>query len=164
MKSRPSAEQIRNIIDYNPDTGEFRWKNRLSNGREAGSIAGCLNTLGYWQMCILGHKCYGHRVAWMYVNGEWPGQEIDHIDGNPANNRISNLRLASRSTNIQNVTKIVKKTQSGIVGVHLTKNGKFSSKVMLNYKSINLGVFDTAEEAHTAYVAAKREIHEGNTL
>jgi hypothetical protein len=161
--SKITADKIREVLDYNPDSGEFKWKKRLSQGTQAGTVAGCLNTMGYWQIGVLAEKHYGHRLGWLHYYGEWPQSEVDHIDGNPANNRINNLRLAGRSTNMQNLTRVNKKTQSGILGVHVTKQG-FSSKIMINYKSIHLGNFKTAEEAHAAYVAAKRELHEGNTL
>lgn len=163
MKQKLTAEELRSIMSYDPMSGEFRWKKRLSQGTRAGEVAGCLNTLGYWQVGIRRHRYYGHRLAWLHFYGEWPPTEVDHIDGNPANNRIGNLRLASHSTNMQNLTRVSKKTQSGILGVHVTKQG-FSSKIMVNYKSVHLGNFKTAEEAHAAYVAAKRELHEGNTL
>lgn len=163
MKTSITADELRTVIEYNEESGEFRWRARLSQGTQVGQIAGCLNTIGYWQIGIRRVRYLGHRLAWLYVYGVWPLGEIDHIDGDRGNNRIANLRVTNRSVNMQNVTRTNKKTQTGLLGAHVDKNG-FSSKIMLDGMSMHLGNFKTAQEAHEAYVRAKRKIHEGNTL
>jgi hypothetical protein len=162
-KSKITPDKIREVLDYNPESGEFRWKKRLSQGTQAGERAGGFNVMGYWQIGILAERHYGHRLAWLHFYGEWPGGEVDHRNGVRSDNRIDNLRILTHAKNAQNVTNIAKKSKTGVLGVHLDKK-KFSSKIMIDRKSIHLGSFNTIEEAHAAYLAAKRKLHEGNTL
>lgn len=164
MKQKITAEELREILEYSPDTGDFRWKVRLSQGTRVGDIAGAVGTTGYLLIGIRRNRYYGHRLAWLYVHGQWPHGEIDHRDGDRANNRISNLRITDRSVNMQNVTRVDKNSRSGLLGVHIGKSGRISSRIMLRRKTINLGNFDSPEDAHEAYLQAKRKIHEGNTL
>lgn len=161
-----TAERLRELLDYDPETGVFRWKVRTSNRIKVGDVAGCARiNREYVKIKIVGHKIgfYAHRLAWLYVYGEWPSGDVDHINGKKGDNSISNLRLADRSKNMQNLKIANKNSRTGLLGVHIDKK-KFGASITLNYKRIYIGNFDTAEEAHQAYLEAKRRLHEGNTL
>lgn len=124
-------------------------------------VAGHLGKQGYLQICINRKLMQAHRLAWLYMHGELPKNIIDHIDGNKANNRILNLRDIDRKGNSQN-TKKAKSTNkaSGLLGVSKNKKlNKFTARITVSYKSIFLGLFDTPELAHDAYVKAKRRLH-----
>src|SRR5687768_4110898 len=107
-----TAERLRELLDYDPDTGVFRWKtrpvraeylrtDRAWNSRFAGRPAGTL-VKGYVCILIYRRSYRAHRLAWLYVHGEWPRNELDHEHGNRADNRIEKLRSATRGQNMQN--------------------------------------------------------------
>jgi hypothetical protein len=159
-KSLPPIARIRELLDYNPATGEFRWN--ASQGRAyAGSIAGSLDSQGYLQIGIDQRRLKAHRLAWLLVNSVDPGDlRIDHINGNPSDNRISNLRLATQSQNLCNRGKQRNNT-SGYKGVSWEKaSQKWQAHIKRNGRQVNLGRFDTPDEAHAAYVAAAEKLHE----
>lgn len=110
-----NASRLRELFDYDPTTGIFTY--RVSCKRmQAGSIAGNITPRGYVRICIENKKYQAHRLAWLHSTGEWPELLIDHIDGNPANNRLANLRLASSAQNNRN-RAANKRNISGSVGV-----------------------------------------------
>lgn len=158
-------EDLRKSLEYNPETGEFRWK--ISAGRaRAGSPAGTVDkSRGRLHIQFQGKLNLGHRLAWLLTYGKWPEKVIDHLDGNPLNNRISNLRDVSNSVNSQNQRKANSDNKTGLLGVSFHKrDGKFHAQIYANGKKKRLGYFPTAELAHAAYLAAKREIHAGCTI
>jgi hypothetical protein len=157
------AEYVRAILDYSPDTGVFKWKwrddaRKSHNSRYSGKVAGSVNTQGYLQIRINNRHYQSHRLAWLIIHGEWPPNDIDHIDGYKLNNRIANLRLATRQENKRNVG-LRKDSTTGVTGVSWHRaSGKFASHISDDaYKRIHLGLFDTIEEATAARAAA--EIH-----
>jgi HNH endonuclease len=104
-----------------------------------------------------------HRLAWLYVHGIWPERKIDHINGNPCDNRLVNLRDVSQAQNMQNYRKAKSGSALGIQGV--TRNGTgFMAQLTVNYKNVYLGTFRTSEAAHEAYLVAKRNLHPFSTL
>lgn len=106
-----------------------------------------------------------HRLAWFYANGEWPPAEVDHINGNRSDNRLVNLRLASRSINMQNRRTARSDNVSGIIGAHYhARSGRWTSKIQVCGQTHYLGCFATPGEASAAYVTAKRKLHQGCTL
>lgn len=106
-----------------------------------------------------GYTDYVHRVAWFHFYGEWPEFEMDHIDGNGMNNRISNLRPATHAQNSQNLT-LRSTNKSGMTGVSWLKSlRKWEAYIMVNYKKKGLGYYDDLLEAGAAYLKAKRELH-----
>lgn len=114
-----------------------------------------------------GVKFSEHRVCWALHYGEWPSGVIDHINGDPTDNRICNLRDVDQSVNCQNRRKAHGNCSSGLIGAHKrTINGvvKYASSIMTRGKSRFLGLFNTPEEAHKAYVSAKRQLHSGCTI
>ena len=91
-----TAELARDVMDYDPDTGVFRWK--ASRGaRRAGAVAGHLASIGYWYIQVDGRHYLAHRLAWLITNGAFPADQIDHIDGDRANNRLANFREATNA-------------------------------------------------------------------
>jgi hypothetical protein len=113
----------------------------------------------------MGHRCYAHRLAWFYVHGHWPTTGIDHIDGDPSNNRLSNLREANQVENMQNIPRTSKVSKSGLVGAFWSESKrKWTSRIMINRKIIILGNFTTAELAHAAYCEAKAKHHTFNPV
>jgi hypothetical protein len=144
-----TATRLHETIDYNPETGAFRWIERRK-GRKI--FAGAINTQGYLQICIDGRAYLGHRLAWLYMTGEWPPGRLDHEDTDRANNRWRNLREATPTQNNGNMRR-PKHNTSGAKGVSRDKD-KWRSQIYFGGKKISLGRFDTVEQAHAAYVVA----------
>jgi len=139
----------------------------MSSNAKEGDEAGSLKDDGYVVIYVLGKPYKAHRLAWLYVNGEFPAGEIDHIDGNKMNNAIINLRDVSREINQQNRRHAKAGNPAGFLGVTVDqKTGKYLARITKTgaKTSTSLGRFDTPEEAHAAYVAAKRVLHEGCTI
>ena len=163
-----TADQLRAILDYDPETGEFRWretahKSKMWNTKYAGEIAGGKATSGrnttYLAIGIEGRRYYAHRLAWLYIHGEWPPAVIDHVDGDGSNNAIANLRLATNRENQANRGR-QRNNATGYKGVHFeTWTGKYKAKIQHSGKTYNLGRFETPEEAHEAYEAAASRLH-----
>lgn len=153
-----TPEQLREYTNYNPDTGIFTWKKKTGCKSVVGAEIGTAHSGGYRSATIMKHYVFMHRAAWAYVHGEWPKGHIDHIDGNPKNNRIANLRVATSQTNQRN-RKISKSNKSGFKGVHQVASGKWVAMICVDYKSRSLGHFNTAEEAHARYMEEARKLY-----
>lgn len=156
-----TAERLRQVLSYDPDTGIFQWKVRMSSRIAVGSVAGCnaKYTKGNQYRVIGVDKTnyLAHRLAWLHVHGEWPAGEIDHINLDGLDNRIGNLRLATREQNQRNVG-ISKRNTSGAKGVSLHHNGKWRATIYAD-RSYYLGSFATVEEASAAYERAAAKYH-----
>ena len=140
--------QFMGLLKYNPEAGEFIW--RISRGRiREGAIAGMYNKIGYLVIGIMGKIYYGHRLAWLFTYGEWPRFDIDHINRVTSDNRICNLRQATRSENSAN-----SKSRSPYLKGARPAKGKWAAYISHNYKVIYLGLFNTEQEAHAAYMDA----------
>ncbi|MHC9085391.1 HNH endonuclease [Luteimonas sp. RIT-PG2_3] len=155
--------EIQKTLAYCPDTGNlFR---RPKPGSRHWSIAGTKRKDGYavLKITVGGRKknVLAHRAAWAVVNGVWPTHQIDHVDGDPGNNRISNLREATGSLNQQNRRKQKPPASSRFMGVSWSKSAsKWQARIQPpDCKRISLGFFDTEESAAAAYVEAKRPVH-----
>lgn len=158
-----TSARLREVLDYEPSTGHFRWRVRRSGVRLNG-CAGCVCKRRNTVVIFVDGKLYlAHRLAWLYVHGEWPRQQIDHIDGDPRNNRIENLRDVSASVNQQNRKRAARHSSSGVMGVR-ARNGRWVAEIRVNGRAHRLGRFDTPEAAHAAYIEAKRRLHPGCTL
>lgn len=146
-----TQETVREVFYYNATAGDLIWKKcRLK--KLIGRVAGCSYADGYKRVGIHGSSYMQHRVAWIYAHGEIPlGMEIDHKNGARSDNRLENLRLASRSTNMHNLQRAHRDNPSGLLGVTRHKTGKFQAVFSHRY----LGLFATAEQAHAAYLSAK---------
>lgn len=158
-----TVERLRELLDYDPDTGLFTWRVRTRNSVKFGDVAGCFSSTGYWQIQIDGRKHRAHRLAWLYVTGEWPTSDLDHINGIRDDNRIANLRAATRSENGQNQREPQSHNKVGYLGVH-SHQGKFRAIIILDGKKKHIGCFPTPEAAHAAYLEAKRRLHPFGTI
>lgn len=140
-------DELTKILHYNQETGVFTWKVKTCKKVIPNTVAGSFNSHGYVQLKINKQFFYGHRLAWFFVYKEYPSLEIDHINGNPSDNRICNLRLANRHENNQN--RIARSDScSGIRGVFFRKDTKkWKAEIRVNKKLISLGCFDTKEKA-----------------
>lgn len=157
MKPELTQERLKEVLNYDPETGVFTRK----EGKEAGSVY----NHGYRMISIDGKRYMAHRLAWLYMTGSMPIKCIDHKDCIKTNNAFKNLRETTTIQNAQNVRSASSNNTHGFLGVSFNKViGKYFSRIHLNGKSNYLGVFNTPEEAHAAYIAAKRELHEFNTL
>jgi hypothetical protein len=131
----------------------------------AGSVAGTPDRKGHLQIQIEGQIYRSHRLAWLWMTGEWPNGVIDHIDGVRHNNAWANLRDATVSVNTQNMRNPMRHGTSGYLGVTFVKRrNKFQAQIGTKQARMFLGYYETAEAAHAAYLAAKRQLHEGNML
>jgi hypothetical protein len=162
--SELSFDESRRLFDYFPDTGEIRRKVSMGRSR-MGSLAGSKNSDGYLQIKVFYRTYKIHRLAWLMFYGKWPDGEIDHINGDRTDNRIVNLRDVPKSVNQQNQMKPQVTNTSGYLGVSWHKKDcKWRVSIRVSGKPKHLGFFATPEEAHAAYVKAKRQFHKGNTL
>jgi hypothetical protein len=165
-KTDLTAERLRELLHYDPDSGVFTRERNSHQGRwKAGAEAGCPNRDGYIVLRVNGHLQYAHRLAWLYMHGSWPQLHIDHINGDKSDNRIANLRDVPRCVNLQNMRRATMASQSGLLGAHVRADrGSYSARIYVNGRTRFLGDFKTPEEAHAAYLAAKRERHAGCTI
>lgn len=156
---------IRSVLHYNPDTGVFTWiakSNPHVPTRVIGSTAGSVNKSGRMQIRFFGRSYQAHRLAWLYVHGSMPDQDIDHINRVPTDNRIANLRLVTHAENCQN-RFLRSDNQAKLQGVDFQKRDSlWRSRISVDGKTIYLGLFRTKEEAHAAYQRAAAEIHTHN--
>jgi hypothetical protein len=160
-KPKFSAQVLREFLNYDPSTGIFTWIKRSPRGRNrVGTVAGSI-VQGYINIGIFNESYGAHCLAWLYVNGNWPEGHIDHIDGNGMNNRFANLRKASSAENQQNRKQARRDSGTGLIGVFRSPSARrpFRSSITICGKAHHLGVFQSAEEAHAAYLAAKRSLH-----
>jgi len=153
-----SREEVAALLNYDPQTGLFTHKVN-SHKRKAGAATGRLDTKGYVRIRLLGYEFKAHRLAWLLTYGMWPDAEIDHINGCPSDNRILNLRDVSVAQNGWNRTKAMRNNQSGYLGVSRSAGGQFHAQIGVNGEQLSLGWFNTAEEAASAYAAAKTVHH-----
>lgn len=165
LNTEAAATQLRDYCIYEPDTGTFR---RLHTSRKfiAGSVMTGTLSHGYVLIWLDGKQRAAHRLAWLWMTGAWPLKDIDHIDGNRSNNAWANLRHVDRSTNLENIHGPKSHNRStGLLGAyHSPSLGRFVSRIQVKGKSKSLGSFGSAEDAHAAYLSAKRELHAGDTL
>jgi HNH endonuclease/AP2 domain len=159
-KQLHSIEYLKTQLEYDELSGCFRWLvDRGPGGSRGriGEIAGCKRGNGYWFTRLDGVGYLLHRLAFSFKENRWP-KYIDHIDGNPSNNRWLNLREADNSQNHANM-RLQKRSKSGFKGVSPNNGGpRWKAEITCNYKKIYLGTFDAPEEAHAAYCKAALEL------
>lgn len=148
-----SIEELRRVLSYDPDTGELRWLAKVSKRNIVGKPAGY--TGNYVFIRLYGILYRAHRLAWAIYYGQWPEEDIDHIDRNKLNNRIKNLRLVSDSENLFN-TNVRPDNTSGHKGVSWSERDQVWRAYISNGsgKQVHLGVYKSKDEA---IFARKRE-------
>lgn len=155
-ESAIDRSRLLEVLDYDPSTGIFRWKVAVSNFVRVGSQAGRVRDDGY-RAISFGNRLYlAHRLAWFYVYGFWPSDMLDHINRDRDDNRIANLREATRGQNMQN-RAVSPENMSGFKCVQSNKYNRWTARITIGGKRNRLGWFDTPEEAHAAYMAAARQ-------
>lgn len=164
MKPRQNSKialthaRLLDLLAYSAATGEFCW--RINHGgRLAGSQAGTLRPDGYRAIRIFGQTFLAHRLAWFFVHGQWPGDQLDHRNRQRGDNRIENLRDATATLNSENRSRR-SDNQSGYAGVGFHRQtGKWQARILGNGTRKRLGLFDTPQLASEAYLAAKALAH-----
>jgi hypothetical protein len=162
--SRIDSTRLKQLFTYDEEYGYFYWRVDRGHTTKAGDIAGCLHHNGYVVITIEKRQYQAHRLVWLYVHGKYPDAQIDHINNIRSDNRITNLRQATQAENCQNLKK--SRGSSGFLGVSLdsTRGNRWGASIKTNGKKHHLGWFKTAEQAHEAYLLAKRTMHPFGTL
>lgn len=155
--------KIREQLSYDPLSGIVT---RISKPKGSKAILGPIKGIkkpeGHLKTCICGKEVYLHQLAWFLHYGVWASKILDHKDRDPSNNRIKNLREVDHQKNMQNRSDLMKSSSSGFLGVYFDKSrSKFVAEITINNQKKYLGRFATAELAHEAYIAAKRQHHKG---
>lgn len=175
-KRSVSAEYVKDVLSYNPNTGKLYWKSEARCGfkksvvmHRVGDEAGTARKSdGRIVVRISGSLYLRYRVAWLIEHGEWPDGEVDHIDGDSTNDRISNLRVTDRRTNQENKRRAIRgKLSSRYLGVYANKEGRskpWRAAISSDGRQFYLGAFDREIDAHNAYLEAKRRLHDGCTI
>ncbi len=156
-----TAARLREVLHYDPDTGIFIRCANVFAGQHAsvkiacaGDVAGYYRPDGYLEINVDGCRYYGHRLAWLYMTGAWPAQQIDHRDNDPSNNRWSNLRDVSPSVNQENKASAYRNSKTGVRGITVCKQ---TGRFIVFIKRRNVGRFRTLDDAIAARAAAERE-------
>jgi hypothetical protein len=156
-----TQERLKELLHYDPETGVFTWL-QTRGQQTRGCKAGSPDKDGYIKIGINRRSYRAHRLAWFYVNGSWPTELIDHINGEKADNRIANLRKADFSENCQNLKGASKRSTTGLLGVRAQKKKggiSYQAAIRVRGEFIYLGTHPTPEAAHTAYMEAKERLH-----
>lgn len=152
-KTDITLSRLKEYLEYNPATGHLTKR------------VGYVHPSGHRYVMVDNEVYSEHRLVWFYNHGKWPEHDIDHINGDPSDNRIENLRDVPAAINMQNERKPRKNNTSGFLGVHFKKKlQKYGAGITVRRKRVHLGYFDTPQEAYAAYVTAKRKLHEGCTI
>jgi hypothetical protein len=153
-----TPERLKEVLSYDPQTGIFIWRVQLGWKGRIGQPAGTKQSRGYVHIMIDRKMYLAHRLAWLYVKGHWPADQIDHLDCDRSNNSFCNLREATNSQNNQNRRK-KPGSASMFKGVswHVANRG-WEARIKCDGKQIRLGLFKTEEGAHAAYCKAAEEM------
>ena len=150
-------ERLKQLLSYDPEIGEFRWIAPTDRMRKKGAVAGFLDAKRYRKIKIDGVCHYAHRLAWLYVHGEFPKLLIDHCNLDPSDNRMENLLEATYGENVAN--SVIRKSKTGYRGVKKNSRGAmFSASIMKNGRHHFLGNYKTKEDAAAAYNRAARSL------
>jgi len=148
-----TAEYLRELFTYDPETGAWT-RNTSRSQHQAGAVAGFFDERGYARIIIDGRRYRAHRLAWLYMTGEWPTEVADHKNGNKSDNRWDNLRAATHGQNRAN-SRPGANNICGVKGVYFDKKHKrFKAQMRRGGKTVNLGWFSTAEAAGARYSEA----------
>lgn len=153
-----TQEQLCALMRYDPETGIFSWIKSRPGASLVRRVGSADPTNGYIKIRVMYRPYYAHRLAWLYMTGAWPPDDIDHINRNKTDNRWANLRLATRGQNGVN-TKRRRDNTSGFKGINQLPSGRWRAVITLNGKPCHIGTFDTAEEAFSARNALAETIY-----
>lgn len=160
-----TPDRVRELLEYDPPTGVFRWKIAPSRRVAVGQVAGSRTSDGYLRIGVDNRDYLLHRLAWLWMTGQWPNGEVDHRNGVRCDNRWHNLRDVTPVVNQQNRRACHSGNRCGLLGASWDEaRQKFVAQISINKTRRWLGYHESAESAHQAYLAAKRAHHEGNTL
>lgn len=162
-----AIDRLRYLLAYDALTGQFTYKVPRGHRRKVGDSAGGKDASGYLVVVIDDVKFKAHRLAWFYAYGTWPEGQLDHINGNKLDNCLANLREVSPRTNTENKRCAPRNSSTRLLGVHKSNNTsdkKWKAAIRVFGKIKHLGYFYTPEEAHEAYLRAKRLWHAGCTI
>lgn len=148
QQHKPSLEQFQKRFNYDPETG-------LITNLKTGKVY-TPDASGYIHFGFMGYCCRAHRVAWFLTHGRWPAEQIDHINGDPGDNRLCNLREATNQQNLQN-RRAHRDNKLGVKGV-VAARGKFKAQLWNNGRFVLNRCYPTIEEASAAYQAKAREV------
>lgn len=154
-----TREKLRQLIRYDAETGQFFRRLKPSRRHPAHREVPCgrIDDKGYVIIFVDGHHHKAHRLAWLWMTGAFPPDQIDHIDRDKANNRWRNLRPASNSQNQAN-TPARKHNRSGLKGIY-EQHGRWTARIGINRNRLYLGSYQTAQEAHEVYTKMANKIH-----
>lgn len=158
-----TAARVRETLEYDATTGEFTHRIKRSRNTVAGARVKLSNQREA-RIRLDGRAYVAHRLAWLYMTGEWPKHEVDHIDGNPRNNQWANLRDVPHQINLQNLRKARSDNKVGMLGVSPARGGFIAQIAAPDGRRLASRQFKTAEEAHDHYLEMKRNLHAGCTL
>lgn len=161
-----TQSELKRQLHYDHETGIFTRLVTNSSLVKVGDIAGSLTDKGYFRIMVDSKSYRAHRLAWLYITGGFPIEQIDHINGVKTDNRLINLRDVTNRQNIQNQRKAtLQNKSSGLLGVSWHKaSNKWRSAITNNGKTVFLGYFINKNEAHEAYLIKKREVHSTCTI
>ena len=152
-----TQEQLKECLHYEPETGVFTWRNHMCNRALKGAVAGGLSGYGYPCIRVQGRRYPAHRLAFLYMTGRFPPEQVDHINHVRDDNRWRNLRAVSHAENGKNVSLLSTNT-SGHNGVYWSKlHSKWHVKMKVNQKDIHIGLYDSLEDAVKARADANTE-------
>ena len=153
-----TQKRLKEFLEYNPDTGVFVWTVNRKKNRGIGGVAGCVCNTSEYVIIRIDNKNYqGHRLAWLYEYGKFPSDQIDHINHNRSDNRITNIRQVTHKENSKN-RSMQKNNKSGTQGVSFNKAfSKWKASIKVDSKSIHLGYFADKKDAITARKLAEKD-------
>ena len=164
MRDAPlTQKRLLELVTYDQESGDFMSRVSRGNAAPAGKRLGFL-VKGYVSFAVDYRTYRAHRLAWLYVYGEFPDGMVDHINGVRTDNRIANLRLADSRVNQENLRTSKANNKLGVLGVHQMKSGKFRACIQTNRKQVHIGVYESLEHARAAYLETKRRLHGGCTI
>lgn len=160
-----TAAILRELLNYDPSTGVFTWRVKLSPVAPVGSIAGTIYKNGRRYITVRRKRYFASRLAWLYVHGQWPHAQIDHRNLNRSDDRIDNLRAASAQDNLAN-RGVLRTNLLGVKGVNVAYIPakartplRYRARIRMNNELIHLGYFHSPEEANAAYATAAKRHH-----
>lgn len=155
-----SQEELKRMLAYDPVTGLFSWLINRKGSALVGAVAGNQTKVGYVHIKVNNRRYAAHRLAWLYMTGEWPLSQIDHISGVKSDNRWWNLRDVSVAINNQNRHRANKNNSTSILGVYAGRSGGFSASITRDFITYDFGTFDTADAAKKIRDEAHNMSHE----